>query len=45
VEPLPELGRRAEGQRVEVGLIGRVSVKARMRPMAVVANAHGTQML
>src|SRR5262245_40536689 len=30
------LGRRAERQRVEVGLIGRASVKARMRPMAVV---------
>src|SRR6516162_1081079 len=28
--------RRAERQRVEVGLIGRASVKARMRPMAVV---------
>src|SRR5262249_8745348 len=30
------VGRRAEGQRGEVGLIGRASVKARMRPMAVV---------
>jgi hypothetical protein len=26
-------GRRAERQRIEVGLIGRESVKARMRPM------------
>src|SRR5215510_11647462 len=30
------VGRRAERQRVKVGLIGRASVKARMRPMAVV---------
>jgi hypothetical protein len=29
------LGCRAERQRVEVGLIRRASVKARMRPMAV----------
>jgi len=33
---LPGLGCHADGQRVEVGLIGCVAVKARVRPAAVV---------
>jgi hypothetical protein len=36
VESLPGLGCHADGQRVEVGLIGCVAVKARVRPAAIV---------
>ena len=39
MEPLPGLGRRAERQRVEVGLIGDASVKARMSSTVPVLNA------
>ena len=46
VEPLPGLGCHAEGQRGEVGLIGRRAVKARMRPSrdctTRLENAHRT---
>jgi hypothetical protein len=36
VERLPGLGCHAEGQRGEVGVIGRGAVKARMRPSVIV---------